>query len=124
MPSAPPTSGARSEKRTSGNVRGGNPSGSRPTSDTPWSASSNTAAIAMEATTATKTPGTRGSQRCRPLISANPRRPTASAAPTVSPSATPVTNPSSSSMKPSASTENPKSLGNWPKRIVTASPFM
>ena len=36
----------------------------------------------------------------------------------------PRTNALSSSMKPSASTENPKSFGSWPTRIVRARPFM
>ena len=51
-------------------------------------------------------------------------RPTASAAVTVLPSATPLTNPFTSSMKPSASIENPNNFGSCPTRIVTARPFM
>jgi len=48
----------------------------------------------------------------------------ASAAVTVSLSATPFTNPFTSGIKPSASMENPKSFGSCPMRIVSAKPFM
>ena len=51
-------------------------------------------------------------------------RPTATAAPTISPEETPSTNPRASSIRLSPSTEKPKSLGNWPTRIVSARPFM
>ena len=50
--------------------------------------------------------------------------PTASAAPTVSPDIRPSTNPLSSGMKPSASTEKPNNFGSCPTMIVRASPFM
>ena len=60
-----------------------------------------------------------------PGSATRPARPTASGGrPTVSPSATPSTNPLSSAIRPSASTEKPNSFGSWPTRIVRASPFM
>jgi hypothetical protein len=40
------------------------------------------------------------------------------------PSWTPFTNARASSIRPSASIENPNSFGSWPIRIVTARPFM
>ena len=124
IPSAPPTSNPMSDSAMSGTVRGGNPWGSTPTTSTPWPARSKASAASTEATTATRTPGAFGSQRCRLTITTSPNTPMARAAPTVSPSASPVTKPVSSSRKPSPSTENPKSFGSWPTRIVSASPFM
>ena len=40
------------------------------------------------------------------------------------PCASPDTKACASAMRPSASTENPNSLGSWPTMIVSASPFM
>ena len=57
-------------------------------------------------------------------ITTRPSEPDRERRATVSPSATPWTNRGTSSMKPSPSTENPKSFGSWPTRIVRASPFM
>ena len=48
---------------SSGTVSGGKPCGSVPTSETPWSPRSSAADAAIATTTATSTPGTRGSQR-------------------------------------------------------------
>ena len=42
----------------------------------------------------------------------------------VSPSATPWTNARASGISPSASTENPNSLGSWLTSTVRAIPFM
>ena len=53
-----------------------------------------------------------------------PPSPTATAAGTVSPAPMPCTKPATSPRNPSASTENPKSLGSWPTRMVRARPFM
>ena len=124
MPSAPSASAPRSPSETVGIVNGGNPCGNAPTSDTPRDSRSKIAASAIEMTTTSSTPGSLGSTRSKTTISTSPSAPIANAAVTVSPLATPRRNPVSSSMNPSASTENPNSFGNWPTRIVTASPFM
>ena len=90
MPSAPASSGPRSRSRRSGIVNGGNPCGSLPTSDTPCSARSNRPAAAIDSTTATSTPGTRGNRRCSTRITARPRHADRQRrAGTVLPSATP-----------------------------------
>ncbi len=68
IPSAPAISSGRSETGL-GTVSGGNPFGRVPTSETPWSARSNAADAAIAATTATSTPGIRGSQRPSTRIS-------------------------------------------------------
>ena len=65
-----------------------------------------------------------GARSLRTMITARPSTPTASAAPTVSPSRRPSTNAAVSSMRPFASVEKPNSFGSWPTRMVTASPFM
>ena len=78
----------------------------------------------MAVTTAIRTAGNFGIQRCSTRITINDVAPTASAAMTVSPSITPWTNAFASPIKPFASTENPKSLGSCPTRIVRARPFM
>ena len=50
--------------------------------------------------------------------------PIAAAVLLASPSASPDTNAFVSSIRPSASTEKPISLGSWPTTIVRARPFM
>ena len=111
---------------TSGTVSGGNPSGSVPTSfDAVLRRGRRRAAAAIDTTTATSTPGHLGQQ---PLQDDDHRqaehadgqrggRPCRRRA-------TPSTNARASSTKPLASTEKPNSLGSWPTRIVSASPFM
>src|SRR6201999_2605704 len=84
IPAAPATSSGRSETGL-GNVSGGNPLGSVPTSETPWLARSKSGAATIAATTATRTPGTRGTQRPSTTISARLSAPTVIAAPTASP---------------------------------------
>ena len=124
MASAPAASGARSDHCTVGMVSGGKPCGSSPTRLTPRSPSSKMLLTAMARTTMTSTAGTFGSQRWRTRTTATPPRPTAAAAGTTSPSATPRTKPAISANRPSASTPKPSSLGSWPIRMVRASPFM
>ncbi|CAH0327796.1 hypothetical protein SRABI128_06471 [Microbacterium sp. Bi128] len=124
IPRAPANISPRSAKSTWGMVNGGNPRGSSPTSETPFAARSKTAVAAIAATTMTSTAGTLGSHRCRTSISTIPPMPTAAAATTVSPLATPSTNPTRSPMKFSLSILNPKSFGSWPTRMVIARPFM
>ena len=85
---------------------------------------SNTDAAAIATTTATSTPGTRGSQRPRTRISARLTSPIATAAPDRLAEASPWTNARASLIRPLASVENPNSLGSCPIRIVSASPFM
>ncbi len=123
IPRAPATSRGRSETGL-GTVSGGNPLGSVPTSETPWLERSNAAEAAMAATTATSTPGMRGSQCPSARITARPKRPMATAAPTASPEVSPLTKARASSISPLASVENPNSLGSCPMRIVNARPFM
>ena len=124
MPSAPATSSHRSSRGTVGTVNGGTPSGIGPTTATPRSCRSSRVTVAIASTTATSTPGNRGSARWKPRISTRLAAPTARAAPTVSPSTRPCTNPAPSSTRLSASTEKPRSLGSWPTTMVSASPFM
>ena len=82
-------------------------------------------AAAIDSTTATSTPGTLGSTRCRTRISDQAdASPIASAAPHRLAVGTPSTKPRASSIRPSASTEKPNSFGSWPTRIVSARPFM
>ncbi len=75
-------------------------------------------------TTAIRTAGNFGIQRCSTRITIKDVAPTASAAMTVSPSITPWRNPFASPIKPFASMENPKSLGSCPTKIVSARPFI
>ena len=124
MPSAPAKSRARSPSGTVGMVNGGNPDGSAPTRATPRSSRSNTATAAIARRTAARMLGKIGHRRWRTRISARQATPTASAAPTVSPSWTASANATASSIRPSASTENPNSLGSWLTRMVSARPFM
>ena len=112
MPIAPATSSARSDIATLGSVNGGKPLGSGPTRETPWSARLKALAARIETTTATRTAGILGTSRWSTKMRTRPSRPTASAAATVSPSASPLKKPTASGMNPSASTEKPNSLGS------------
>ncbi len=109
---------------TRGMSKGGNPCGSVPTTDTPCATRSSAVTATMDDTTAIRTAGNFGIQRCSTRITIKDEAPTASAATTVSPLLTPRTNALASPIKPFASTENPKSLGSCPTRIVSARPFM
>ena len=124
IPRAPANIRAKSEKSRWGMVNGGKPCGSSPTRETPRSARSKSDVAPIASTTMTSTAGTLGSHRCSARISTIPAMPTAAAATTVSPSATPWTKPTRSPMKPSLLTLNPKSFGSWPTRMVIARPFM
>ena len=121
---APPASVARSDQSTLGTVSGGKPCGRTPIRLTPRSPSPSTALTTMADTTMTSTAGTFAHHRCRTRITAMPPRPTAAAAGTTSPCASPATKPVNSPMSPSASTENPNSFGSCPTMMVSASPFM
>ena len=112
-------------RRRAGWSAAGSPWAARPTRPTPWSARSKTDAAAIASTTMTSTaghlraasaaaPGSARSRRSRPRPRRRPPRR----------AARPLTNPASSPMKPSASTENPNSFGSWPTRMVSARPFM
>jgi hypothetical protein len=57
-------------------------------------------------------------------ITSRQATPMSSAARFVSPSARPATKARVSGMRPSASMENPNSLGSWLTRTVSAIPFM
>jgi hypothetical protein len=124
IPIAPTTRSHRSSSGTIGTVNGGTPSGIGPTTVTPWDSRSKTFVAAIASSTATRTPGTRGSACWKPRIRTRPATPTARDAQIVSPSARPCTNPAASSIRPSASTEKPKSFGSWPTTMVSARPFM
>ena len=93
MPSAPAASSQTSSSGTVGTVNGGNPWGIGPTTVTPWSFRSNRFTAAIASTTATRTPGMRGSTRWKPRIRTRLATPTARAAPAVSPSAMPRSEP-------------------------------
>ena len=124
IPSAPPSSGARSAAWMSGMVSGGNPLGSTPTRLTPWLARLKTVVETIASTTMISTAGIFGSHRCSTSISTSPAIPTAAAAGTAFPWARPSANPVTSPRKPSASTLNPNSLGSCPTRMVRARPFI
>ncbi len=124
MPSAPGTSLTMSPIDTCGMSNGGNPWGRVPTTETPRAVRSKMLTAAMATTTAIRTAGNFGTHRCRTTIRISDIRPMASAAATVSPLLTPCKNAFVSALKLSAFVENPKSLGSWPMRIVSARPFM
>ncbi len=125
MPTAPTASFPRSPASTDGNENDGKPRGSSPTTDTSRRAArSNTATTTVAPTTHTSTPGTRFAHRLQARITAIPARPMARAVRLVSPSATPSTKARVPSMTPSASTENPNSLGSWLTITTSAIPFM
>ena len=105
-------------------VSGGNPLGSTPTRLTPCPARSKTDVAAIASTTAISTAGTFGSHRCSTRISAIAAIPTAAEAATALPSASPLTKPVNSRIRPSALTLNPNSLGSCPIKMVRARPFM
>ena len=77
----------------------------------------------MPRTTATSTQGTAGASRRPTITMAIEAIPIATAAPTVFPSANPRTKADTSSTSPSASVENPKTLGSWLTITVSAMPL-
>ena len=115
MPSAPPTRSARSESSRLGTVSGGNPFGSVPTSFTPWSRELEELRGADREHDRGEDAGDlrqdplqrRGSRRARRRRRRARRRPSCRRRPR-------RRSPSAPSMKPSASTEKPKSFGSWP----------
>ncbi len=119
IPTAATSSGTTSWTLVHGSSGVGSPCGRAPTV---FTSRSNTAVTIVAPTTATSTAGTfrmtRGSRR----RTASVARPTTIAVRLRS--SKPSTKARSSSMKPSASVENPQSLGSWPTMIVRASPFM
>ena len=78
----------------------------------------------IASTTITSTAGTFGSQRCSTRIRTIPAIPTAAAAGTASPFASPLDEAGDLPIRPSASTLNPNSFGSCPTRMVSARPFM
>ncbi len=113
MPNAPGISCIASEKETSGIVNGGNPCGSVPTTETPRSARSK--AVNGSDRAGRRRPGRRGSSGAAtagPGSATRDPSPIHAAAATTEPSTTPSTKATVSSMRPSASMENPNSLGN------------
>ena len=99
----------------------GRPWGSTPTVDTPLADRANTAETTVAPTTATRTAGSRVVRRGRTSSTTSTPTPTATACHTVWSSDS--RNILISSKNPSASVENPKSLGSCPTTMVTASPF-
>ena len=121
-PSAPASSWLMSERPTLGIDGCGNPCGSTPTTETPFG--SNTTTARMAPATATRKPGTIGvSDRSTTMVTRQPT-PMASAAPTVSPSATSCTKLRLASRAVLPDAENPNSFGSWIAMIVRAMPFM
>ena len=115
----------RSRPLDFGTVNGGKPSGSVPTSVTPWSARSNSARGGDREHHRDQHAGDPWAARCKhedqrqadDADRRGGRRP-----PRRRPG--PRRTPRASSIRPSASTENPNSFGSWPTRIVSARPFM
>ena len=89
IPNAPATRRETSESETSGIVKGGKPLGRGPTTDTPDVVRSNTFTARIARMTATRTAGTFGMAFWRTRMSTSAPAPTANAAATVSPPATP-----------------------------------
>ena len=100
IPAAATNSLPVSCRLTSGKVGVGKPEGIRPTTDTPCAVRSKTLVAMAEPTTATRIPGTLGSQRRNARITARDATPTIRLAVTVSPLATPSTKALLSSNKP------------------------
>ena len=124
MATAPRKSSGTSDHGTVGTVKGGKPWGSTPMVFTPSPWRSRTLTARAVTTTTTSTAGSRGSSRWSRTIPISEPMPSAAAVAFASPSASPVRKALVSSMRPSASTENPRSLGSWPTTMVSASPFM
>ncbi len=99
----------------------GTPRGSTPTVVTSEAARSNTADAIVAPTTATNTAGTIVVRRGSTSSTANTHSPVTSVARLVR--STFRRNWRTSSTKPSASVENPNSLGSCPTMIVTARPL-
>ena len=113
-----------SDQGTVGTVNGGKPWGSTPMVFTPWSWRSSRLTARAVTTTTTSTDGIRGISRCSRRIPISEPTPSTAAVEFASPSASPERKALASSMRPSASTEKPRSLGSWPTTMVIASPFM
>ena len=110
--SPPAAIAARSSSETAGTPNVGRPCGNGPTTGTPADAASpRNPTSAVPPTAAISTPGIAGSQRRHTAMIANAPRPTASAAGTVSPSATPTRKSRPMATTPSPSTENPNNFG-------------
>ena len=122
MPMAATKSGPTSLVCVHGTLGSGMPWGRAPTVATPWAARSNTADTTVAPTTATRMAGIRGTNRGRTSSTTSTDTPTTSVVAWVPSS--PRKNSSISSTNPSASVENPNSLGSWPTMMVMASPFM
>ncbi len=122
MPRAATNSSGTSPSRVQGRPGLGSPWGSAPTVETPCADRSRTAETTVTPMMATRIAGTFGVTRGRSSSSASTERPTASVTPCVWSRCEPKAR--SSSTKPLASVEKPKSLGSWPTMIVTPSPFM
>ena len=124
MPSAPATRSHRSEADTFGMVKGGKPWGSTPTSETPRSARLEDGRRCDRQQHGHEDGGDLGQPPLQQQDDGEPATPMASAAVTVSPLATPSMKPTSSAIRPFASTEKPNSFGSCPTTIVRARPFM
>ncbi len=110
MPTAATKSGPTSLSDVHGISGDGNPFGREPTVTTPFDARSSTADTIVAPATATRTAGTRRVSRGSTSSTASTARPTRSARPTVWSRL--LKKAPTSSKKPSASVEKPKSLGS------------
>ena len=124
MATAPRNSSGTSAQGTVGTVSGGKPWGSTPMVFTPSSCRSNRLTAREASTTTTSTAGIFGMSRCISRMPTSETTPIAAAVPLKSWSAMPATKARVSAIRPSASTENPNSLGSWPTTMVRARPFM
>ena len=120
MPAAEAMSIGSAEGSTRGTLGAGKPCGSEPMTSTPLAARSNKTTARIDTTTAASTPGILECIRFRPTMRARSISPMANANTFVWPRF--CQNAAISGNNPSASTENPNSLGNCPTTIVTASP--
>ena len=113
-----------SDHITSGSVNGGNPCGSTPIVSTPRSVRSRKLTVRAVSTTTISTLGSLGSNLFSSRMPTSEAMPTTAAVMLAAPWRTPVTTAPSSRNRPSASTENPNSLGSWLMTMVSARPFM
>ena len=122
MPTAPTMRATASDALVHGRDGVGKPWGNVPTVFTPSSARPSRADTTVTPTMATSTAG------IRVVIRGSTSRTSSTASPVISVVrlvwSSPFQNAFSSSTNPSASVENPNSLGSWPTIIVTARPFM
>ncbi len=123
IPAAATSSLPVSWRLTSGKLAVGKPEGIRPTTDTPCAVRSKISVAMAEPTTATRIPGTLGSQWRNARITAREAMPTIRLAVTVSPLATPSTKALLSSNNRSALALNPKSRGSWLTSTTMAMPL-